>query len=151
MKRSTRLEEIANINLGFENMAGASLSSATQQFEIQENQLTQLKLYKEEYQNQLSERLENRVTAPEIRDYQYFFDSLDQAIAQQTEKVRQCADVVESSRAIWLEKKQEVKKVSKAAANFKSIEFNKEQKREQAESDELQMQRAHLQSPLHRH
>ena len=66
MKRSARLEKIANINLGFENLAGASLATARTQYQAQVNQLKQLKLYKEEYQRQLTERLKGSISAIEL-------------------------------------------------------------------------------------
>jgi len=140
MKRSARLEKIANINIGFENIAGASLSTARTQHEMQENQLKQLKLYKEEYQQQLTERLKATISAIEIQDYQYFFASLDNAIAQQTEIVKQSAEQLEASRNNWLDKKQEVAKISRAAENLKGQEAATELGKEQRESDERNLQ-----------
>ena len=136
MKRSARLEKIANINVGFENIAGASLTTARAHYQAQENQLDQLKVYKEEYQKQLTERLKGTISAVEIQDYQYFFASLDNAIAQQTETVRQSAEQLDVSRNNWLEKKQEVSKLSRAAENLKGQENAAELKKEQTENDE---------------
>lgn len=136
MKRSARLEKIANINLGFENLAGADLATARTQYQAQENQLKQLKLYKEEYQRQLTERLKGTISATEIQDYQYFFASLDNAIAQQTEIVKQSAEQLDASRNNWLDKKQDVAKMSRVAETVKSQEAAAELGREQKENDE---------------
>jgi flagellar export protein FliJ len=137
MKRSARLEEIAKINLGFENIAGASLNSITSQFQIQENQLKQLRLYKEEYQDQLNTRLKSTVSAREMSDYQYFFASLDKAITQQTEIVNQWAVQLASSKTNWLSKKREVNKMSRAADKLRKQESEFEAKQEQKELDDM--------------
>lgn len=136
MKRSARLEKIANINLGFENLAGASLATARTQYQAQVNQLKQLKLYKEEYQRQLTERLKGSISAIEIQDYQYFFASLDNAIAQQVEIVKQSAEQLDASRNNWLDKKQDVTKMSRAAETLKNQEDAVELALEQKENDE---------------
>lgn len=148
MKRSARLEKIANINLGFENIAGASLASSKTEFKKQENQLEQLKIYKQEYQKQLRERLQNSISANEILDYQYFFSSLDNAIEQQTEIVKQSASQVDISKTNWLNKKREVAKISRIAEKAKAIETDAQQKIEQKISDELNLSRFALKNGL---
>ena len=139
MSRSARLEKIADIKLGIENVARVSLVSARTQFQSQENQLKQLRVYKEEYQDRLNSRMKNTISANEIQDYQYFFSSLDNAISQQTEVVEQCALQVEASRKNWLEKKQTVSKISRVAESLREQEHAYQQKSEQKESDELNL------------
>jgi len=139
MSRSARLERIADIKLGIENVALVSLTSAKTQFQSQENQLNQLNLYKYEYQERLNTRMKNTITANEIQDYQYFFASLDNAISQQAEVVEQCALQVEASRKNWLHKKQDVSKISRVAENLRKQEQASQQKSEQKESDELNL------------
>lgn len=139
MKRSERLEKIASINLGYENLAGASLASSRDQYRIQENQLQQLKIYKVEYQQQLRTRLKTSISANEIRDYQYFFSSLDTAILQQKELVKQSAVQVEKSKDNWLHRKREVAKISRVAENLRTQEALTSQKNEQKTADELNL------------
>lgn len=139
MKRSERFDKIASINVGYENLAGASLASTRDQYRKQENQLEQLKIYKEEYQQQLKTRLETTISANEIRDYQYFFSSLDTAISQQAEIVRESAAQVEKSKNHWLDKKREVAKISRVAENLRSEETDAQQKNEQKITDELNL------------
>lgn len=141
MKRSARMDKIADINLGFENMAGASLTSSRSEFQAQENQLEQLKIYKGEYHDQLKSRLKNTITAREMQDYQYFFSSLDSAISQQEEVVKQSAHKVEASQQNWLDKKQDHSKIVKVAENLKKHEDAVLQKKEQTESDELTLRK----------
>lgn len=137
MKRSARMEKIADINHGFENIAGASLTKSRVQHQQQENQLEQLKIYKGEYQNQLKNRLKDTITAREIQDYQFFFSSLDSAISQQENILKESAQQVETSQKNWMQKKQDHSKISRIAENLKVQEDAVNAKKEQAESDEL--------------
>ncbi len=139
MKRSTRLEKIADINVGFENVAAASLTSTAAEYRAQENLLEQLLQYKEEYQQQLGTRLKNAISATEMRDYQYFFASLDKAIEQQVGRLDQITLLLEASKNNWLSKKREVSKMSRAAENQKNIEDAIELNHEQKESDEANL------------
>lgn len=139
MKRFERLDKIAGINLGHENLAGASLASSRDQYSQQVNQLEQLKIYKKEYQQQLKTRLETTISANEIRDYQYFFSSLDTAISQQVELVKQSAAQVEESRNNWLDKKREVAKISRVSENLRARETAAQLKNEQKITDEMNL------------
>ena len=140
MKRSSRLDKIAVINQGFEHIAGAALSNAQAQQQQQVDQLKQLEIYKEEYQVQLKSRLETPISAKEIQDYQYLFASLDAAIEQQVEAIKKFAVEVEATKDNWIEKKQEVKKVSLAADNIRQQEDHLKAKQEQQQTDEFNQQ-----------
>ena len=137
MKRSTRLEKLADINSGYENMALAALATARAQYQKQEDQLNQLRIYRDDYRNQLTERMQGTTSANEIRDFQYFFASLDDAIDQQALEVEKAAAELENVEQNWLQSRKEVKKFSQAASNLKQREDAAAERRIQMESDEL--------------
>ena len=137
MKRSTRLEKLADINSGYENMALAALATARAQYQKQEDQLNQLKIYRDDYRSQLIERMQSTTSANEIRDFQYFFSSLDDAIDQQTLEVQRAAKELDKVEQNWIQTRQEVKKFSQAAHNLKQRELADVERRSQQESDEL--------------
>lgn len=137
MKRSTRLEKLADINAGYENMALAALATARAQYQKQEDQLNQLRIYRDDYRNQLTERMHDTTSANVIRDFQYFFASLDDAIDQQALEVDKAAAELEKVEQNWLQSRQEVKKFSQAASNLKQREDADAERRSQMESDEL--------------
>ena len=137
MKRSTRLEKLADINAGYENMALAALATARAQYQKQEDQLNQLKIYRDDYRNQLTERMQDTTSANEIRDFQYFFASLDDAIDQQALEVDRAATELEKVEQNWLHSRQEVKKFSQAASNLKQREDADAERHTQMESDEV--------------
>lgn len=137
MKRSTRMEKLADINLGYENMAVAALATARANYQKQEDQLNQLKIYREDYRNQLSSRMKSTTSAGEIRDFQYFFASLDDAIAQQTLEVQKASEQLEVVEKNWLTQRREVQKFSRAADNLRRQESADLERKAQLESDEL--------------
>lgn len=141
MKRSTRLEKFAELNVGIENNAGALLATVQKQYDKQNEQLGKLQTYREEYQQQLDEKLQHSRSATAIHDYHKFIASLNQAITQQSELVRQWAVKVEVSRRNWLLKKQDVTKMTRAAENLRLRESVHERRKEQKETDEMSLNR----------
>lgn len=141
MKRSDRMERIVSINSGIENVASASFASTMSEYQFHEKQLQQLMLYREEYQDRLNERMKNAITVSEIRDYQYFFATLDNAIELEAENVGRFEQQMITSKQNWLEKKQDTEKISRVAHKFRQQEETAQMKAEQKESDELVLQR----------
>lgn len=142
MKRSAKLDKIAALNGGLENMAGNHYAAAQARHEQGRHQLEQLMIYREDYQQRLNERVRAPVSAKEMRDYRFFFDSLEQAIRQQEVVVAQLDRERELARSEWLLKRREVKKVAQAADNLRAREQRSEEAHEQKESDERSLLQA---------
>lgn len=137
MKRSARMEKLAEINLGYENTAVAALAAARANYQKQEDQLEQLRIYREDYREQLAARMNGSTSVNAIRDFQYFFESLDDAITQQTREVEKAALELEKVEKNWLSCRQEVRKFNQAADNLRRQETAESERRAQLETDEL--------------
>ena len=137
MKRSERLEKINAINLGMENMAGVSLANIQAEYNTQLHQLDQLKVYGEDYSEQLRSRLASQITPQELQDYRFFFASIDKAISQQAQMVQHYVNLVDKSKSEWLQKHQEVRKLDIATQSLKKTEQTLRNRQEQKQSDEL--------------
>jgi flagellar FliJ protein len=137
VKRSTRIEKIADINQGYEQQAGALLNCARSQHQKQEQQLEQLKLYRQEYQQRLQAKLQNSASATLMDDYHRFFSMLDTAINDQAKIVNRSSQQVDSSQQNWLDKKRAVTSMTRAAENIKAQEECVVRANEQKENDEL--------------
>ncbi len=137
MKRSARMEKLAEINLGYENTAVAALATARANYQKQENQLEQLRIYREDYREQLTKRMQGSTSVNALRDFQYFFESLDDAITQQSREVERVAMELEKVEKNWLNCRQEVKKFNQAAGNLRRQENDAAERRAQLENDEL--------------
>jgi flagellar FliJ protein len=139
MKRSERLEKINAINNGFKSLAGANLARVEQEYNTQLHQLEQLRIYKEEYSEQLKQRMNGHVTPDEIQDFRYFFASLYKAISQQESLVNHLHKQLEESRQEWLAKDAEVRKFNTIGENMRREEQQQETRKEQKRSDEMSM------------
>lgn len=139
MKRSERLARINVINHNLENMAGSQLAMVYAEYSTQVKQLEQLHIYKEDYAEQLKSKLDNTIRPEVLRDYKYFFNSIDTAIQQQEGMVKHLHNKLEKSQANWLDKHSEVQKINVAGANMRILEQKIEEKKEQQSSDELSM------------
>ena len=137
MKRSSRMEKLNAINNGIKSLAGASLARAENEYTTQAQQLEQLQIYKEEYADQLKERLENNVSPEEMKDYRYFFSSLYKAISQQESTVRHLKAQVDECRKEWLSKEQEVRKLNVISENLRLAEDHADARLEQKATDEM--------------
>lgn len=139
MKRSERLERINAINTGLENLAGAKLASVYAEYNSQLNQLEQLHIYKDDYAEQLKHKMQAKISPQELRDYRFFFSSIENAIHQQESMVNHLLKKLEKCQSEWFERRNEVEKLNVAGANIKRTEAVVEARKEQKLSDELGM------------
>jgi flagellar FliJ protein len=140
MKRSERLEKINAINNGFKSLAGANLARVEQECKAAQHQLDQLRMYRDEYSEQLKSRMDSgNVTPDEIQDFRYFFASLYKAIAQQESIVTHMQKQLEDARQDYLAKDQEVRKIEKIGESMRREEALVEARKEQKRSDEMSM------------
>ncbi len=139
MKRSERLGKLNAINHGFKSLAGANLARIEQEYNTQLHQLEQLRIYKDEYSDQLKQRMNGNVSPDEIQDFRYFFASLYKAISQQESLVNHLHKQLEESRQEWLAKDQEVRKFNTIGDNMRREEQQQETRKEQKRSDEMSM------------
>lgn len=139
MKRSERLERINTINSGLESLAGAKLASVNAEYTSQVNQLEQLRIYKDDYAEQLKQKMAAKISPQELRDYRYFFSSIENAIHQQESMVQHLQKKLEKCQAEWFERRNEVEKINVAGASLKRAEAVVEARKEQKVSDELGM------------
>ncbi len=137
MKRSSRMEKLNAINNGIKSLAGASLARAENDYNNQLQQLEQLQIYKDEYAEQLKQRLQTNVSSEEIRDYRYFFASLYKAITQQESIVGHLKAQVDECRKEWLLKDQEVRKLDVISENLRIGENQMDARLEQKGVDEM--------------
>ena len=137
MKRSERLEKINAINHGMESLAGASLAGIQAEYASQVNQLEQLMVYKAEYADKFTRRMQGQVSALELQDYRYFFASIDAAIGQQQTMVHHFKRLVEKSREEWLSRHQEVQKINHVTSHLRKSEQQVQDRIEQKVLDEI--------------
>jgi flagellar export protein FliJ len=142
VKRSKRLERINAINVGIENAAGARLADAAGEYSRHVNQLEQLRIYKDDYATQLQNKMQDGMSPQALRDFHYFFASIDNAITQQQAMVEHLRRKLEHCQQEWFDKRNEVEKINVAGASLKRAEDLAATRAEQKASDELGLRRS---------
>ena len=137
MKRTARMEKIANINKNFEQMAGLTFSAAQMEYQRQLDQLNQLKIYRNEYKDRYRDRLNTPIRKSEIHDFKFFFNSLEDAIVLQEKKVDEALEQMDNFQMVWMDKKNEVTKISKLAQHARDDELVDDLRQESKELDEM--------------
>lgn len=137
MKKSERLERINLINQGHQNRAGANLAKVSAEYAQQLHQLQQLVIYKDDYAEQLKTRMQGDLSPQELRDFRYFFASIESAIHQQESMLVHLQKKLDACQAEWREKRTEVEKINMAGASLKRTEAVAAARLEQKVSDEL--------------
>lgn len=151
MKKSERMQKMADLNKNFESVAASAYAQAQSVYDMQLEQLEQLKIYRDEYRKRLKDRYSNAVTTTEIKDYRYFFKSLEDAIETQERLLEELDKRKETSRSQWLNRRNETRKLDMVTEKLKSREDTLAQRKEARENDELSqvLYNFHNRQPAH--
>lgn len=139
MKRENRLNRIAKIKLDMEQEAGRHLANAQNNHRQQEDQLAQLKGYKQDYSQKLIRTDGKSLSGEQLRDYKQFMAKLDAAIEEQNLSIQQSQSQVDHQHSEWLSRHRQTQSISKAAENERSRENKHQDKLEQANNDEYNL------------
>jgi len=137
MKKSDRLGKLVDVQRNMESAALPSYSNALSEYMQQSDQLEQLRIYRDEYKDRLEDRLNAPIPPGELNDFRFFFSSLEETIKKQEAVVNDLLAVLEHSRNIWIEKRNDVKKMTKLKEKAELMESNLLQKQENLQMDEL--------------
>ena len=136
MNKSKRLERVNELRKDQERNAGRKLAEAQQDLAGKEQLLNQLLGYKQEYQALFAEQSARGLDVQQYRNFQKFFLQLDAAVAEQQIALQRGDAKVSQSRDQWLEKKIETETLAKLRSGLQRKEAQREQKLEQAQSDD---------------
>ena len=128
------LQELAQNNL---DTAERHLQKLADQTRQAEEKLQQLEGFRGEYQQRLQQSTAQGMHALMWRDYQAFLGKLDAAIAQQSQEVERCRARWEAGRQQWLARRQRSRAFDTLAERHQSAENQREDRREQKETDEF--------------
>ena len=137
MKKSQRLQNIANVAEHKEEESGRQLAQSRHHSDQQHQQLQQLCRYRDEYNRQFQELGAEGMNARQLADFRAFLGKLNDAIKQQEQTAENAQATLNNSHRMWLEAHQRVKALNKAVEKRRADEWYEENRREQIESDEF--------------
>lgn len=136
MKRSDRLTPIRDLARGRERDAGLALAELQRRLTEQEQQLEQLRNFREEY---VSGRPPGLGTTDAVRlaNYGAFLGRLNEAIREQEKRVTEARHEATRLAQAWRERRAETTALDRAAERMHADERRAADRHEQREQDEL--------------
>lgn len=136
MTRSKRLEVVGEVLQDREDDRAKQLRAAEAAAQAEEQRLTELIGYRDDYQQSLVAKQRSGMSAPLLRDFQAFLAKLEQAIAQQRERVANARRARDGDHQSWREAATKSAAVDALVTRCRTEERKQEDQREQRASDE---------------
>ena len=135
MKSSIKLQPVAKIRKQQEKNAARLHGDTLHQAEQQQQQLSELISYRDQYLKAFQLAAESGLSAVQMQDYRLFINRLDVAIKQQQQSVANGQEKCEISHKKWLDKRSRTKVIDKVVEKRQRLEHDIKEKREQRESE----------------
>ncbi|QEP43204.1 flagellar export protein FliJ [Ectothiorhodospiraceae bacterium BW-2] len=124
-----------------EKQALEDFGKSSRYVERQQQQLSELMLYKQEYHQSLQQQGRAGVSAGRLRQLQLFLAKLDVAIEQQQEVVKQANLQREQAQRYWLSRRGRTQAFNKVTERYLLEERQSESRQEQKAIDEMAQRR----------
>jgi flagellar FliJ protein len=136
MKRSKRLEPVAELAAEAERECAVAAAAAQARLADAERRAVELKRYLAEYQEMFQQRAKRGMGVYGMRDYQMFIARLSEAVRHQDGLIAQLQADCERARAAWLEAAARKSAVGKVVAQARTEDQKLEDRKAQKEFDE---------------
>lgn len=125
-----------------EQDAAKALAVAQQAHRDQQNKLTELRAYREEYREQLAGRGRGGISAAHFQQLRGFLQRLDLAVERQEQVVVQAARQCEERRRAWFQARSRTQALDKVRSRYLDEEAWLRDRQEQKDLDELAQRKA---------
>ena len=140
MSSSKRLKPIKQLAENKEKKAAQNLGKSVEYRKLQLNKLAQLRNYRAEYVNSMSQKTQQGMFGDQLQQYHLFLTKLDTAIQHQEQIVAQSEQSLVESQDNWRADSSWANAISSAIDKMKTKENQQKEKRENAQVDELSTQ-----------
>ena len=136
MKRSKRLEPVAEMAVEEERECAGRVATIQQRLDEANKRSAELKRYVVEYQSMFQQRAAAGIDMAGLRDYQTFLARLNEAVGQQDAVVGQIESDCARARVQWLEAAARKSAVNKVIENARLEDQKMEDRLLQKDTDE---------------
>ena len=140
MKRSKRMQSVAEIAKNRERDAARVLGQKRQHLEEQRQRLDELASYREEYARRFQSQGGVGLDARRLHEYRVFLQKLNMAIVQQRDRINQMVGECNIYQESWMNSRVHSKAMDKVVDRCRYDELRKREQQEQKELDEHAMQ-----------
>ncbi len=136
MKRSQRLQPVVDIAGNGEREAARRLGEARGTLQRAEQQLAELRQFRDEYAAGFATSGEGGLTTSALLGYRRFLTQLNVAIEQQVAIVDRARHGVQQRVVEWRQRRSRLQALEKVSERLHQDELDREERQEQAESDD---------------
>jgi len=122
-----------------------ALAESQQRLAEQQNRLQQLLLFRGEYAVQFQSEGGSGISARRFQDYATFLNSLDQGIVQSRQQLERLQRDIQRTRQDWVRMRAKTKALEEVIERDRKIQAQREDKREQRDSDERNLRSSGVQ------
>ncbi len=140
MSSSKRLKPIKQLAENKQKAAAQTLGKSVEYRKLQLNKLAQLRNYRAEYVNSMSQKTQQGMFGDQLQQYHLFLTKLDTAIKHQEQVVEESEQSLVESQDNWRADSSRANAISSAIDKMKTKENQQQEKRENAQVDELSTQ-----------
>jgi flagellar FliJ protein len=137
MAPSDRFKPIHQLASHKERKAAAELGESIKQRDHAQQRLVELEQYHKEYLERFAHAARNGLTSSQAVEYQVFIAKLDDAITEQRRIVQRVEQDCLQTRQQWQGRYTKAKAMETAIDRMRLAERRRDDRREQAESDDL--------------
>ncbi len=141
MARSKRFKPIVKLAHNTERDAARALGEALGQLDACTQQLTQLFVYREEYNQRLHTSGTQGMSAQTLNEYRQFMVRLDEAIESQQKAIEQARNNLHEKKQFWFSKRGRSKALDKVLDRYLKDERRQRERSLQKEQDDRAVQR----------
>ena len=142
MSRSKRLQPVQRITEAREKDAAKELGECQQQLLQQQQQLSELENYREEYRRHYQQSGNAGFSAQKLIQLQQFIANIGQGIEQQRQAIMNTEMLCQEKKQLWNHARGRTQALDKVAERYLDDERQQENRREQKDNDEYAQQRA---------
>jgi len=136
-----KIGKVASVAKTTEQKSAKALQQGQQNYKQKQEQLNQLKIFKQEYEDKLGVIGQEGIGARQLQDYRLFLSKLNHAIDQQSEEVQASEKNAEGLRNQWVSESRRKTALDHLVDEQHKKDMQARDKAEQKESDESSMTR----------
>lgn len=141
MSRAKRIEPVKGIAENAERQLAVSLVACEQRVSEAQAKLLELERYRQEYQQQFTQRVGGGMGVTNLRDYQAFIARLGEAVRQQQAIVQRACAQRDAERRRWQDAARKSRAIGHVISKWQADEQRIQEQHEQRSSDERAQRR----------
>jgi|LNFM01.1.fsa_nt_gb flagellar export protein FliJ len=122
MKKSARLQRIANLSQTAEQIAAQAFSRATDEVTRYEHQIRELERYRDEYLRQFERDHPDAMDGYRAQKLRAFVGRIEEALGTLLERHAQAERRREQERAVWMERRRRANTMNDVAVRARGVE-----------------------------